>query len=109
MGIYSPRDHDGPHHGGQLLSAHYWRTMVVLTMEDIIVRVLLEDHDGSSLWRTLSSAHYWRTMMVLTKDIIVRALLEDHDGPHYGGHYCPHIIGGPHYGGHHCPHIIGGS
>ncbi|EXX71981.1 hypothetical protein RirG_073660 [Rhizophagus irregularis DAOM 197198w] len=78
-------------------------------MEDIIVRVLLEDHDGSSLWRTLSSAHYWRTMMVLTKDIIVRALLEDHDGPHYGGHYCPHIIGGPHYGGHHCPHIIGGS
>ncbi|CAB4382287.1 unnamed protein product [Rhizophagus irregularis] len=56
-------DHDGPHHGGHycpriigglwwsslwrtLLSAHYWRTMMVLTMEDIIVRALLEDHDG---------------------------------------------------------------
>ncbi|CAG8750036.1 16106_t:CDS:1, partial [Rhizophagus irregularis] len=55
-------DHVSPHYGGHycphfvgpwwssqwrtLLSAHYWRTMMVLTMEDIIVRALLEDHDG---------------------------------------------------------------
>ena len=127
-------DHGGPHHGGHycpriiggpwwsspwrtLLSAHYWRTMMVLTIEDIIVHALLEDHDGphhggyycpriigrpcSSPWKILLSAHYWRIMIVLTmEDIIVLTLLEEHDGPHHGGHYCPHIID--------CSHIIKG-
>ncbi|PKB99616.1 hypothetical protein RhiirA5_429418 [Rhizophagus irregularis] len=103
------KDHDGPHHGGHycpriigglwwsslwrtLLSAHYWRTMMVLTMEDII------DHDGPH-----HGDHYCPHI----------TLLEDHDGPHHGDHYCPHITlledhDGPHHGGHYCPRIIGG-
>ncbi|CAG8448735.1 13115_t:CDS:2 [Rhizophagus irregularis] len=66
-------DHDGPHQWRTLLSAHYWRNMIVLNMEDII-----------------------RTMMVLTmEDIIVLTLLEDHDSSYYEKYYYhSHIIRG---------------